>query len=174
MLPLQSYRDITSVLFCGLINVDILLLFSTIFICYKTEMSDNRHIVDVIYQHFFKLIYRSYRYTFHGHLMDFLHSYQSSCGRVVMTMDLYAGGRVVFGVRILPWTIFFVMFTCSVILAAGLAAFKWNQAWHSSEVIGAHREKDIFKNDREVKHLKECALALIKLYNKLLSSCFTI
>ena len=33
--------------------------------------------------------------------------------------------------------IFFVMFSCSVFLAAGLAAFKWNQAWHSSEVIGA-------------------------------------
>ena len=25
---------------------------------------------------------------------------------------------------------FFVMFTCSVFLAAGLAAIKWNQAWH--------------------------------------------
>ena len=32
---------------------------------------------------------------------------------------------------------FFVMFTCSVFLTAGLAAFKWNQAGHSSEVIGA-------------------------------------
>ena len=35
VLPLQPYRDITSVLFCRLINVDILLLFLTIFICYK-------------------------------------------------------------------------------------------------------------------------------------------
>ena len=30
-----------------------------------------------------------------------------------------------------------VMFTCSVFPAAGLATFKWNQAWHSSEVIDA-------------------------------------
>ena len=50
-LPLQSYRDITSVLFCRLINVDILFLFLTKCICYKTEMPDNRHIVDVICMH---------------------------------------------------------------------------------------------------------------------------
>ena len=60
---------------------------------------------------------------------------------------------------------FFVMLTCSVFLAAGLAAFKWNQACHSSEVIGAERERERererenFKS-REVKRLKECALAL--------------
>ena len=51
------------------------------------------------------------------------------------------------------------MFTCSVFLAAGQAAFKWNQAWHSSEVIGAYREKDTCKS-REVKRLKECTPAL--------------
>ena len=51
-------------------------------------------------------------------------SYQASCGRVVMTVDLLSGGRAVSVVRILPWTRFFVMFTCSVFLAAGLAAFK--------------------------------------------------
>ena len=45
------------------INVDILLLFLTIFICYKTKMHDNRHIVDEIYMHLFKLIYSSYEYT---------------------------------------------------------------------------------------------------------------
>ena len=32
------YRDITSVLFCKLINVEILLLFLTIFIRYKAEI----------------------------------------------------------------------------------------------------------------------------------------
>ena len=32
--------------------------------------------------------------------------------------------------RILPWTRFSVMFTCSMFLAAGMAALKWNQAWH--------------------------------------------
>ena len=48
------------------------------------------------------------------------------------------------------------MFTCSVFLAAELAAVKWNQAWHSSDVIGAKREKDSFKNGGEVKRLKEC------------------
>ena len=30
----------------------------------------------------------------------------------------------------------FLMLTCSVFLAAWLAAFKWNQAWYSSELIG--------------------------------------
>ena len=45
----QPYRDVTSVLFCRLINVDILLLFLTIFIRYKAEIKDNRYIVDVIY-----------------------------------------------------------------------------------------------------------------------------
>ena len=63
VLPLQPYRDITSVLFCRLINVDILLLFSTMFIRYKTEIHDNRRIYDAIYVHMFKFIYRSYRYT---------------------------------------------------------------------------------------------------------------
>ena len=38
LLPLQPYRDITSVLFCTLINADILLLFLTIFISYKAEI----------------------------------------------------------------------------------------------------------------------------------------
>ena len=44
-------RDIKSALFCRLINVDTLLLFSTIFIRYKAEMKDNRHIVDSIYMY---------------------------------------------------------------------------------------------------------------------------
>ena len=38
-------------MFCRLINVDILLLFLTIFIHYKTVMHDNWHIVDAIYMH---------------------------------------------------------------------------------------------------------------------------
>ena len=38
-----------SVLFCRLMNVDIILLFLTIFICYMTEMNGNGHIVDLIY-----------------------------------------------------------------------------------------------------------------------------
>ena len=42
-------RDITSVLFCRFINVDILLLFLTIVIRYEAQMQDNRHIVDEIY-----------------------------------------------------------------------------------------------------------------------------
>ena len=40
-----------------------------------------------------------------------------------------------------------------------MAAFKRNQAWHSSEVIGAWTEKDNFKS-REAKRLKEFALTL--------------
>ena len=68
---LQPYRNITSVMFCRLINVDIWLLFLTIFIRYKTEMQDNRHIVESLYMYIllFKFINRSYRYTFHGHLI---------------------------------------------------------------------------------------------------------
>ena len=44
---LQTYRD--TILFCRLINVDILLLFLTIFIRNKAEIKDNRHIIDAIY-----------------------------------------------------------------------------------------------------------------------------
>ena len=51
-----------SVMFCILINVDILLLFLTIFIRYKTEMHDDRQTVDAIYIYLFKFIYRSYGY----------------------------------------------------------------------------------------------------------------
>ena len=58
-LPLQPYRDITSVLFCRLVNVDILLLFLTIFIRYKTEMNIPQF-VDAPVQ----IIYRSYRYKY--------------------------------------------------------------------------------------------------------------
>ena len=32
-------------------------------------MQDKRHIVDAIYMHLFIYFYRSYRYTFHGHLI---------------------------------------------------------------------------------------------------------
>ena len=84
---LQPYRDITPVLFCRLINVDIFFTVLTIFIRYKTELQDNRHIVDAIYMHLFKLIYRSYRYIYFIVIL-LLHSYQASCGRVVMTVDL--------------------------------------------------------------------------------------
>ena len=61
---LQPYRDITYVWFCRLINVDILLLFLTILIRYKTEMHGNRHIADAINMHLFKFIYRSYIYMY--------------------------------------------------------------------------------------------------------------
>ena len=44
-------------------------LFLTIFIRFQTEMQDNRHIVDAVCMHHFKFIYRSDRYTFHGHLI---------------------------------------------------------------------------------------------------------
>ena len=45
---LQPYRDITSALFCRLINVEILLLFLTICMRYKAEMKLSRHILNVI------------------------------------------------------------------------------------------------------------------------------
>ena len=46
----------------------------TIFIRYEHEMHENRHIVEVIYtcMHILKFICRSYRNTFHGHLL-FIH-----------------------------------------------------------------------------------------------------
>ena len=80
-------------------------------------------------------IYGLYRsiYKFHGHLIP------SHTKRVVAewwerwTCNLEA----VRGVSNPTVGKIFVMFTCSVFLAAGLAAFKWNQTWHSSEVIGA-------------------------------------
>ena len=69
VLPLQPYRDITSVLFCRLINVDILLLFLTISIRNKVEIKDTQHIVDAIYTSTFSSLVRSYRYKFHGHVI---------------------------------------------------------------------------------------------------------
>ena len=45
-------------------------------------------------------------------------------------------------------------------LAVGLTEFKRNQAWHSSEVIGAKREQANFENGGEVKRLYKCTLAL--------------
>ena len=51
-------------------------------------------------------------------------SYQAIGGRVVRVVDLKSGGLAMFVVQILPLTRFFVLFTCSVFLAAGLAAFK--------------------------------------------------
>ena len=54
--------------------------------------------------------------------------------------------------RILLWTrVFFVMFTCFMFLAPGLTAFKWNQAWHSSEAIGAYRERKVILKWRRSK-----------------------
>ena len=46
-----------TVLFCRLINVDTLLLFLTIFIRYKAEIKDNRHIVDAIYTCIFSSLF---------------------------------------------------------------------------------------------------------------------
>ena len=115
VLPLQSYRDITSILFCRLINVDILLLFLTIFIRYKTKMHVNRHIVDAIYIHLYAAALQWYN------ICIVLQNYQ--CRYFIDCFN--------------NTLLFFVLFTCPVFLSAGLAAFTWNQAWHSSEVIGA-------------------------------------
>ena len=51
-------------------------------------------------------------------------SYQAIGCRVVRAVDLKSGSLAMLVVQILPWTRFFVMFTCSVFFAAGLAAFK--------------------------------------------------
>ena len=123
------YRDITSALFSKLINVDILLLFLTILIYYKAE-------IDTLLMRYTHVPFQVYL-----SMINFIDiysiSYQSIGFRVVRAVDLKSGGLEMLVVQILQWTWFFVMFTCSVLLAAGLAAFKWNQAWHSSEVIGA-------------------------------------
>ena len=52
---------------CIVLQVDqcrYLITVLTTFIHYMTEMHINRHIVDQIYMHMFKFIYRSYRYTY--------------------------------------------------------------------------------------------------------------
>ena len=73
------------------------------------------------------------RYThapFHVYLsiINFMDIYsisdQAIGGRVVRAVDLKSGGLAMLVVQILPWTRFFVMFNCSMFLAAGLAAFK--------------------------------------------------
>ena len=136
---LQPYRDKTYVLFCRLIKECVLLLFLTIFIRYKAEMQDNRHIVDAIYMYLFKFIYRSYRYIFHVHLIP---SFSNELWPSGYDDGLINWGHAELMVRILPWTrFFFVKFTYSVFLASGMTAFNWNQAWHSSEVE-VHRKRE--------------------------------
>ena len=113
--------------------------------------------------HLFKLIYRSYRYKF---LWTFnSNSYQASCGRVVN----YNGGLVIWrpcgvgGSNPTVDTIF-----CNVHL------FRVPRSWTDNVQIKSSmtfirgircvkREKDYFKS-REVKRLKECALALTKVF----------
>ena len=83
-------------------------------------------------------IYRSYRYKFQGHLIPSFIS-------IELWPSGYDGGFVswrlcrVSGSNPTMDEIGFVMFTCSVFLAAGLTAFKWNQTWHSAEVIERER-----------------------------------
>ena len=93
------------------------------------------HHVDPMYVHKFTRLFIDHILYFYGHLTQ--SHIKPVCGWVVYNGRHVIWGRAVLVVRILPWTRFFVMFTCPVLLAAGLAAFKWNQAWHLSEVIGA-------------------------------------
>ena len=55
---LPWYITSVTVVFCRLINVDIVLLFLTLFIRYKAEMKDNRHIIDAIYTCTFSSLFR--------------------------------------------------------------------------------------------------------------------
>ena len=80
------------------------------------------------------------------------------CVCVCVCVCVCGGG----GVRILPWIRFFVIFTCSVFLSAGLAA----EIKHDIHPSCVEREKRYFKNGHEVKHFKDCALTLrqVRLY----------
>ena len=48
--------------------------------------------------------------------------------------------------NIYSFLLIIVYIFCIIILTAGLAAFKWNQAWHSSEFICAERERGLVVN----------------------------
>ena len=101
---------------------------------YTTWWSKVRTQVDMV-------IYRSYRYKFHGHLIPSLSSElwpSGYDGRLVIWRPCRAGGSNPTVVKI-----FFLICICSVFLAAGLAAFKWSKTWHPSEVKGAKRERKI-------------------------------
>ena len=74
------YRDITSVLFCKWINVDILLLFLTIFIHYKAE-------IDTLLMRYTHVPFQVYLLIIN--FMDIYSiSYQAIGGRVVRAVDL--------------------------------------------------------------------------------------
>ena len=93
---LQRPITVILVLFCKLINVDILLLFLTIFIRYKAEI----YTLLMRYTHAPFQVYLSII-----NFMDiYSFSYQAIGGRVVRAVDLKSGGLAMFVVQILPWT----------------------------------------------------------------------
>ena len=94
-----------------------------------------------------QVIFRSYRYTFFKtritlilipSLVTFENWPSVKVGRLVIWRPLCLRVSNSFVDKI------FLMFTCSVFLSARLAAFKCNQGWYSSEVIGAHADRKIF------------------------------
>ena len=90
------YRDITSVLFCKLINVDILLLFLTIFMRYTAE-------IDTLLMRYTHAPFQVYLSIIN--FMDIYSiSYQAIGGRVVRAVDLKSRGLAILVVQILPWT----------------------------------------------------------------------
>ena len=135
-LPSQPFRNVLQIDQCRYFTTVL-----TIFIRYKTEIHDNRHIVDAIYMHLFKFNYRSYRYKYLKKtlMIRWIFNFSIDNNRNLV-------GRLrrwTCNLEAVPCWGFksyrghgFGIVTCSVFLAAGLTAFKWNQAWHSSEVIG--------------------------------------
>ena len=108
------YNVITSVLFCKLINVYILLLFLTICICYKAELDT------------LLMLYTHAPFQVHLSIINFMDiysiSYQVIGGWVVGAVDLKSGGLEMLVVQILPWTRLF----CNVHL------FRVHRSWIGS------------------------------------------
>ena len=150
-------RDITSALFCKLINADILLLFLTILIRYKAE-------IDTLLMRYTHVPFQVYLSIIN--FMDIYSiSYQAIGGRVVRAVDLKSGGLAMLVVQILPWTRFF----CNVHLfrvpcsCTGSVQMKSSMTFIRGNRF-IEREKANFKS-REVKRFKECALANLCVYH---------
>ena len=120
--------------FCIVLQID-QCRYLIIVVRYKIEMYVNIQSIDAIYMHLFQFIYVSSRYTFHGHVIPSFISNE-------LWPSGYDGGLVrwrqcrVRGSNPSMDKIFSNIHF-SMLPAAGLTAFKWNQTWHSSEVLGA-------------------------------------
>ena len=147
----------TPVLFYKFINVDILLLFLTIFILYKAE-------IDTLLMRYTHAPFQVY---LSKNFMDIYSiSYQAIGVRVVRAVDFKSGGLAMLVVQIVPWTRFFCNSHLFLVPRSrtGRVQMKSSMTFIRGYMC-IEREKDNFKS-REVKRLKECALALNSMQNK--------